>query len=146
MTRLIDNLATKVKEKRKSNGYTTADLARLLEVSAGLINNIENSRNDVFKLQLLNKLLDLLDIAPDEVLDSRKTSKQICINNNNLTITLDISYLSESDKIELIKTIMPVLKSYVEIAASYQGNKKIIRQVNACILQQLNLFKLINCS
>jgi transcriptional regulator with XRE-family HTH domain len=142
----MGNLATNVKERRKSYGYTTVDLARLLDVSAGLINNIENSKNDVFKLQLLNNLLNLLNISHDKIFELKQSSPHLCINNNNLTISLDIRDISESDKHELVTALMPVLNTYVEIAASHKGNKKIIKQVNNCVLQQLNLFKLINCS
>lgn len=146
MTKQMVNLAIKVKERRKTYGYTTADLAHLLDVSAGLINNIENTKNDVFKLQLLNNMINLLNIAPDEILEINKSNLNLLIKDSILTINLDIRNITDNNKHELISTIAPVLELYVEIAASYQGNKKILKQVNNCVLQQLSLFKLINCS
>lgn len=77
----MGNLATNVKRRRKSYGYPTVDLARLLDVSAGLINNIENSKNDVFKPQWLNSMNAKL-VAYAETISELKFTVE-ALNKNN---------------------------------------------------------------
>ena len=62
-------IGVKIRESRKKKGYSTGDLSDKLNVSVGLINNLENGRNDVFKIKLLTNICKELDIKVEELLE-----------------------------------------------------------------------------
>lgn len=54
MSKLINNAGNLIRSKRKEKGYSTQKLAKLLNVSPGLINNIENGKTDTFNKEIFN--------------------------------------------------------------------------------------------
>lgn len=62
MNQLLIKLGDLIRLNRKYKKYSTMELAKKLEVSSGLINNIENAKTDTFNLNLLNNLSNSLDI------------------------------------------------------------------------------------
>lgn len=62
MDDLIIRIGKLVKEQRLEKEYSTQELAEKLDVSAGLINNIENGKTDTFNVTLMGKLCSSLDI------------------------------------------------------------------------------------
>jgi len=68
MNKLVVNTGNLIKDKRKSKGYSTQQLAKLLDVSPGLINHIENAKTDTFNLELLYKVSSTLDIPVTDII------------------------------------------------------------------------------
>lgn len=62
MENLIIRIGKLVKEKRLEKEYSTQELADKLEVSSGLVNNIENGKTDTFNIALMKKLCSILGI------------------------------------------------------------------------------------
>ena len=62
MDSLILRIGNQFKKARKEKGYTTEEVAHLLEISTGKLNNIENGKNDCFQLELVNKVSEILDV------------------------------------------------------------------------------------
>lgn len=62
MNELLIKLGNLIRTNRKYNKYSTKELADKLQVSSGLINNIENGKTDSFNLTLLNNLSTTLEI------------------------------------------------------------------------------------
>jgi len=90
-----ESLGIKIKKFRKNKNLSTAELANRLNVSAGLINNIENARNDVFNLQLLNKIIDELDISINDLFDIKTYSiEEINLDLNKARINQYSSNIS----------------------------------------------------
>ncbi|WDC83744.1 helix-turn-helix transcriptional regulator [Caloramator sp. mosi_1] len=58
-----------VRKYRKEKGYSTQKLAELLGISVGLLNNIENGKSDVFKLEVLSQIFYQLNIPILEFLN-----------------------------------------------------------------------------
>jgi len=63
----------KLREYRKSRGWTQAELGKLLGKTQTAISEIEVGRNSV-SIEDMTKLLELFNITFDEFLDTRKTS------------------------------------------------------------------------
>lgn len=68
MNKLVIDAGKLIKYKRKAKGYSTQELARLLDVSPGLINNIENAKTDTFNIDLLYQISSILDIPVTEII------------------------------------------------------------------------------
>ena len=62
MNELLIKLGNLIRTNRKYKKYSTKELADKLQVSSGLINNIENAKTDSFNLALLNNLSTTLEI------------------------------------------------------------------------------------
>ncbi len=63
----LKNLGKLIKKYPNTKGYSTQLLAERLNISAGLLNNIENARNDFFNLKLLNMIINELNIPIEEL-------------------------------------------------------------------------------
>jgi transcriptional regulator with XRE-family HTH domain len=62
MDDLIIRIGKLIKGQRLEKGYSTQELSEKLDVSTGLINNIENGKTDTFNVNLMEKLCSTLDI------------------------------------------------------------------------------------
>lgn len=62
LNELLIKLGNLIRTNRKYKKYSTKELADKLQVSSGLINNIENAKTDSFNLTLLNNLSTTLEI------------------------------------------------------------------------------------
>lgn len=68
MKELIVNAGNVIKNKRKAKGLSTLELAHTLNISPGLLNNIENSKTDCFNLELLYSISNALDIPVTDII------------------------------------------------------------------------------
>ena len=56
MKEVIANAGSIIRSKRKSKGLSTLELAHTLNISPGLLNNIENSKTDCFQYYLISQV------------------------------------------------------------------------------------------
>ena len=104
MNKLAINAGNLIKYKRKVKGYSTQELAKLLDVSPGLINNIENAKTDTFNLELLYKISSTLDIPITDIISYNM--------DTILTSAFDTPEISSSLKLNL----EPLLKAIIQIS------------------------------
>ena len=104
MNKLVFNTGKLIKYKRKVKGYSTQELAKLLDVSPGLINHIENAKTDTFNLELLYKVSSTLDIPVTDIISY---SLDNLFNSN-----IDASTLYSSFNIQ----IGELLKSLIQLS------------------------------
>lgn len=104
MNKLTINAGNLIKYNRKVKGYSTQELAKLLDVSPGLINNIENAKTDTFNLELLYKISSTLDIPITDILSyNMDTILTSALDNNP-----EMSYLKLN--------LEPLLKAIIQIS------------------------------
>lgn len=84
MDKYVLNAGNKIRKARKDKSYSTQDLAKILDVSPGLINNIENGKTDTFNLLLLFKISKSLDISVSEIIPYNLPSQ---IDSSNISNT-----------------------------------------------------------
>jgi transcriptional regulator with XRE-family HTH domain len=65
---LLRKLANRIKELRKTNGYTQDDLASLADIARSTLGNIETASNDI-TFTKLNKLANAFGISLSEFLN-----------------------------------------------------------------------------
>lgn len=104
MNKLTINAGNLIKYKRKVKGYSTQELAKLLDVSPGLINNIENAKTDTFNLELLYKISSTLDIPITDIL------------SYNLDTILTSTFDNNSEMSSLKLNLEPLLKAIIQIS------------------------------
>lgn len=104
MNKLVIDAGKLIKYKRKVKGYSTQELAKLLDVSPGLINNIENAKTDTFNIELLYKITSTLDIPVTDILSYNL--------DTILTSILDNYKMPSSLKLNL----QPLLKSLIQLS------------------------------
>lgn len=104
MNKLAINAGNLIKYKRKVKGYSTQELAKLLDVSPGLINNIENAKTDTFNLELLYKISSTLDIPITDIL------------SYNMDTILTSAFNNNSEMSSLKLNLEPLLKAIIQIS------------------------------
>ena len=131
MDNLIIRIGKLVKEKRLEKKFSTQLLAEELDVSVGLINNIENGKTDTFNVVLMDKLCSTLGIDTislfankvDDVLDLLNISSdvplELSVYSNKLiheyaTAAIELNF--NSSKLEtLLNKLIYEIKFVVDI-------------------------------
>lgn len=119
----LSNLGEIIKINRKSKSYSTRELADKLNVSAGLINNIENAKNDVFKLELMINIIDELDIPIHEILTS------LFVQN------VDKNDTSIKEYLDLISF------QFIDVISKYENKEKAAAALSDWLLSTLSSIK-----
>ena len=104
MNKLTINAGNLIKYNRKVKGYSTQELAKLLDVSPGLINNIENAKTDTFNLELLYKISSTLDIPITDIL------------SYNMDTILTSAFDNNPEMSSLKLNLEPLLKAIIQIS------------------------------
>ncbi|EPB9413831.1 TPA: helix-turn-helix domain-containing protein [Clostridium perfringens] len=124
MSKLINNAGNLIRLKRKEKGYSTQELAKLLNVSPGLINNIENGKTDTFNLELLHKISDILNISSSHIISDN--IKDITLENINISLSF-----------------IPLLKSLNLISNNPNWDSKKIQLLLDKLLDDINFYNKI---
>lgn len=124
MSNLINNAGNLIRSKRKEKGYSTQELAKLLNVSPGLINNIENGKTDTFNLELLHKISDILNISSSHIISDN--IKDITLENINISLSF-----------------IPLLKSLNLISNNPNWDSKKIQLLLDKLLDDINFYNKI---
>lgn len=124
MSKLINNAGNLIRSKRKEKGYSTQELAKLLNVSPGLINNIENGKTDTFNLELLHKISDILNISSSHIISDN--IKDITLENINISLYF-----------------IPLLKSLNLISNNPNWDSKKIQLLLDKLLDDINFYNKI---
>ncbi len=135
MTINLSSLGTIIKKYRNSKDYSTQDLADKLNVSAGLINNIENARNDVFKLELLMNVVKELDIPTREILTS------ILIPHHNNTDAEKDTVTADELKTITDKYLDLIFSRFTITLSQYEDKAKAAELIANHLLEELNSIK-----
>ncbi|MTI67855.1 MAG: helix-turn-helix transcriptional regulator [Firmicutes bacterium] len=129
-------LGMKIRNSRKENDITTKSFAQLLNISVGQLSNIENGNYDVFKLELLYKISDLLDIPLEGLLE---------LNINNLENFLDNSNKnSKSQSNYITKLANTLVISFLATIYDYNYDKDKAEVICNHLIKELKFIKKIN--
>ena len=133
MNTILINLGNLIRYSRKDKHFSTQELADKLKVSAGLINNIENAKNDSFNLELLLNLSSILNINILSFLLMQTTTSNFNINiSNNIEITdkyikflssLNNLLFSRKTDISNVLTLIDKLQIELQYFNSLNNNK-----------------------
>lgn len=144
MDKIYIKLGNIIRHYRKSKNYSTAEIAEKLNISAGLINNLENGRNDVFKLELLSDFFTELNIPIEELFELIPTNlKLIYFENKHLHIQKN--NWESNENIELIKYNLDfIIKYYINTVYEYNCNKDAVENITKNIIINLETIKNLN--
>lgn len=140
MANIYKDLGKKIRKYRKEKNYSTATFAEMLEVSAGLINYIENGKYDVFKLDLLNRISNILNIPLNRLLPFADLDPQrINFINEKISLITDRDPSIE-ENINLIDyNLNLILNSFLNTISEYSYSKEGIEILSNHILEEFNL-------
>lgn len=139
MNNACESLGIKIKKYRKNKNLSTAEFANRLNVSAGLINNIENARNDVFNLELLNKITGELEISLNELLDIK------AYEIKEMQLDLDKIYInqySDSLNIDSLQDYSTeIIKAFYYTISQLSCSVENIESISNHLIQELEFIK-----
>ena len=126
MNKLVIDAGKTIKYKRKAKGYSTQELAKLLNVSPGLINNIENAKTDTFNIDLLYKLSSILDIQITDILSYKINNILISMNTTpDVYSTLNIE---------------PLLKALIQLSNNKDWSPEKMDLLLAKLISDINFY------
>ncbi|MTI47602.1 MAG: hypothetical protein FH761_07155 [Firmicutes bacterium] len=106
------------------------------------MNNIENGRHDVFKLDLLFKMAEELEVSLIQLLDinSINLDDLALLEELNSNLAKDINDGSERIH-HLNKNLNKIIKTFILVAAKYDCNEEAINYISNHLIEQLNFIK-----
>jgi transcriptional regulator with XRE-family HTH domain len=142
MSTIHEKLGILIKTHRKQKSYSTKELASKLNVSAGFINNLENAKNDAFKLEILIQILKELDIPLNQLflntyLDS--TLMNSGMENNRIEVPLQQRGLNCSPTIQ--SHIEQIVDLFIEVSYKFDCDDTAMKKIKTHIIEQLNFIK-----
>lgn len=120
-------LGQTIKKYRNKKGYTLIQLADKLQISIGLLSNIENSKTDSFQLKLLNNIIQELDIPLEEL---KIFSKSYPIEKLDM-FSIDLNKMKDS--------LEKLINSFITTASELSFNENQISLMTDILITQLNL-------
>jgi transcriptional regulator with XRE-family HTH domain len=144
MDSLYEKLSYTVRKHRKEKELSTHQLAANLHVSSGLINNIENAKNDVFKLDLLVSLLKELNIPAQDILSNELvTISNLCSHDKQDKVDLVLSN-NKLKNLEHIREYIPIIaNSLLEIISRFEDTSTSTKLVCNYVIKNLDDLKKI---
>ena len=143
MSNVYKELGAKVRRYRKAKHYSTAELADRLGVSAGFINNLENGRNDVFKLELLINILKELDLPLEEFFQLKPVHiRQISVDENNATFSIKKLDGESQEKIDFINHHLNyIVRSFLTTISEYSCSQVAIEEISRSTVSHLETIR-----
>ncbi|RKD31265.1 helix-turn-helix domain-containing protein [Thermohalobacter berrensis] len=142
MLNVYVEMGKKIRKYRKAKKLSTPELAKRLDVSTGLVNNIENGRNDVFKLELLLRICKELNVSLGELLQSNSFDIRDLSLQEDLIKMYKSQIQSNSTNIKYInKKLNDIFSSYLAAIAKFDYNPEIIEYITNHILEELYFIK-----
>lgn len=135
-------LGSTIRKYRNAKKYSTQELAKLLGVSVGRINHLENDKNDIFKIPLLMQLVKTLDIPFEEIF-SQKIIKVDSIEHDSKKIKVMFEYEGIENAQELVREIKELIKGYLECASLYKFDTEAMSIISSHLLHEMELSKKI---
>lgn len=132
MNKLVIDAGNLIKYKRKAKGYSTQELAKLLEVSPGLINNIENAKNDTFNLELLYKISSILDIPVTDIISY---SLDDIFNKTIINDNISVSFQEQ---------IKPLFTALIQFQCNTNCNSDKLSLLLEKLINEINYYNKIN--
>lgn len=141
MATATENLGNIIRSYRKLKNYSTQELAQSLDVSTGFLNNLEHGRNDVFKLDLLMRIIERLDIPLHKLLESDHIEiKGVNLKPSHAKLELILSNdTNSSEKLE--ESIRAILSTYLDALKAFDYDDNSIETISSHIINLLTLIK-----
>jgi len=146
MERIYKELGKKVRKYRRNKDLTTSELAERLNVSVGHISNIENGKNDIFKLELLFNLSKELDIPLSKLLSiSPLKIDEITADSERFELSFVKPDVIQIKDIPIIKKYLKILiENYLDNISNYNYRGESIEAITDHLIQELLFIKKLN--
>lgn len=136
------NLGNLIKEKRLEKGLNTRELATILNVSVGLISNIENAKTHAFNINLIQNLCKTLDISPLNFLSELSIDKDF----DNKYESYYLNHPGPNKEL-ISKNVTAITTAYIGSIKNHSYDVEFINKFTDKILSEINYindFKLGN--
>lgn len=137
---MLNVLGETIRKYRKLKDYSTQYLANKLNISVGLLNNIENGRTDAFQLGLLNKIIDELEIPLSEIKIVSDISYAPQVQSFEDSIVIEVQSCVQLDDLTC-KYLKSIIKAYLNTLKFYNFDESKIKLLSEHLLNELSFSK-----
>ncbi|MDP4145701.1 MAG: helix-turn-helix transcriptional regulator [Bacillota bacterium] len=133
---MLQQLGKTIRAYRNKKGYTITQLANKLNISTGLLSNIETGKTDTFQLTLLNNMINGLEIPLSEL---NLFSNTYPIKQLNIDITKDFKKIDSS--------LERLINAFISTSSSFSYNRDEVALITDMLVNELQaITKLIEAS
>jgi transcriptional regulator with XRE-family HTH domain len=144
MSNIYERFGSIIRKYRKIQKYSTQEVATTLNISTGLVSNIENAKNDVFKLELLGNFIKLLNIPTDDLFEIfPATVESIKVDSKTNEIIIHMSHYFNANTHLLINSFERILNSLIDISKEFENEAVVYEVLIPHIINQLETLRLI---
>ncbi|MCY6483253.1 helix-turn-helix transcriptional regulator [Clostridium aestuarii] len=137
-----EKLGFTIKKYRKAKNYSTQELAKHLNVSVGFVNHLEHGKNNVFKLNLLMQLINVLDIPLAEIiLDKSIQINGLHINPKEKKLEIYLNNKGFNNIDILTKELNLVINSFLETISEYEYTPEAIKAISTHTVEEMKYIK-----
>lgn len=146
MEGVYKELGKKIRKYRKNKGLTTLELAERLNVSVGHISNIENGKNDIFKLELLFNLTKELDIPLNNLLNiSELKISKVTMDAERIEVSFIKPDIVQNRDMAVIEKYLKILiEKYLENIFNYNYNEESVETITNHLVEELSFINKLN--
>lgn len=143
MTEVYKELGKKIKNYRKDKNITTSEFAKILNISAGHLSNIENGTYDIFRLELLFKIASELGITFEELLQFKYLNlNQLMVDDYFKSLFTHTNNSRENEYYN--KLLNSLVITYISTISKFKSDKDKLESITSHIIDELNLIKNIS--
>lgn len=129
-------LGQTIREYRNKKGYTIIQLSNKLQISTGLLSNIEKGKTDSFQLTLLNNIVNELDIPLSEL---KLFSEPYPIEELDINLTKDLNKIKPS--------LEPLINAFITTSSALSFNEAKVTLIADMLINELkSITKLIEAT
>lgn len=124
-----------IRTKRKEKNLTTAELAKILNVSPGFINNLENGKTKLLDYEFINNLSSELDISLISFLTSifNNLSKE-----NSFILNKEFLENNDGQSSDIVDLNLNKIKEYfIECISSNNYDEQFIEDLTSKLIYEL---------
>lgn len=124
-----------IRTKRKEKNLTTAELAKILNVSPGFINNLENGKTKLLDYEFINNLSSELDISLISFLTSifNNLSKE-----NSFILNKEFLANNDGQSSDIVDLNLNKIKEYfIECISSNNYDEQFIEDLTSKLIYEL---------
>lgn len=124
-----------IRTKRKEKNLTTAELAKILNVSPGFINNLENGKTKLLDYEFINNLSSELDISLISFLTSIFNNLS---TENSFILNKEVLANNDGQPSDIVDLNLNKIKEYfIECISSNNYDEQFIENLTSKLIYEL---------
>lgn len=142
MSAIYKKIGLKIKKSRKALGLSSIDFSHEIGISAGQLSNIENGNYDVFKLELLYRICEVLKVPLGEIIEFDALHiSDLRINEVNNIVLRKVSGKTEDETLTITHNLNILVNAFLSTICTFDCDIEKTDEITRHIIDELDFIK-----